>query len=297
MALRHFSDRTEKVLATDEKRFIAPVRIETGYPSTDQENPNQVHILVSWLLPFAHESQNRLEAELVYKYLLDNSASPLRYVLENASWGASPSPLCMLDDSARELRFSAGLITDNVQNTEKTESLIMETLEKIVREGVDPEESLALIDQIEISLREKSSGYPYGLTVILSAIGAATHGGDIAEILDPTEVLDMLREKSHSREYIPDLIKRYFLDNPHRVTLTVKPDFEAGKVEQRIEEEYHEKILARLSEDQKQCIRKDAADLAKRQKNHTQEDILPRLSVSDIPLSVSELQSEKTVSE
>ena len=297
LALVHFAERGEKVEATDEKRFISPMCIEAGYPSTDRENKDQVHVLVSWLLPFAHDSKNRLEAELLMRYLLDNSASPLRHALENASWGASPSPLCMLDDSGRELRFSAGLVTDDTANTQKTESLIMEVLENVVRDCVDPEESLALNDQIEIALREKSSGYPYGLSMILSAIGVATHGGDMATMLDPTEILDTLREQSRDRDFIPSIIRKFLIENPHRLTLTMRPDFEAGKEEQKLEELYHEKLLEQMTSSDREAIIHDMEVLAERQKSHSDDSVLPRLTVADIPEAVSLLQSVKTVSD
>lgn len=201
---------------------------------------------MSWLLGATYRAEDRLEAELVSKILMDHSASPLRQALEKAAWSAAPSPLSFLDDSAREIRFSAGIITDTGEHANQTEALIFETLEILAVNGVDPSEALAVIDQIEIALREQNTGYPYGLSLFLTAIPAATHGGDIALLLDPSEILDALREKVQDRSYISGLIRRFFLDNPHRLTLVMSPDFQGGKTEEEAERSYHERIAQSL---------------------------------------------------
>lgn len=50
LALRFFDSEGEKVTVDNETRLLAPVRMTAGYPSSDTENPHQVHILFSWLL-------------------------------------------------------------------------------------------------------------------------------------------------------------------------------------------------------------------------------------------------------
>ena len=50
-----------------------------------------------------------LRLNLLSRLLLDNSSSPLMHALETTALGSAPSPLCGLDDSARELLFAAGV--------------------------------------------------------------------------------------------------------------------------------------------------------------------------------------------
>lgn len=149
----------------------------------------------------------------------------------------------------------------------------------------------AVIDQIEISLREQSSGYPYGLSLFLAAIPAATHGGDIASLLDPTEILDNLRIKTSDPKYIADLVQRLFLSNPHRLTLTMTPDIHAGNIEEQIEKSYHAQLQIRLSDEEKQEIHKSTEALKARQNQTVDDGLLPRLSSSDIPLNVRPLRA------
>lgn len=225
LVLSRFSEKGERIHSKNETRYTKPIRHIEQYPSTDTKNPYQTHILMSWLWGDTYTAQNRLEAELVSKLLLDNSSSPLRHALEKAEWSAAPSPLSLLDDSAREMRFSAGIITKSSDYTEKTEALILDTLKYITQVGISIDEASAMIDQIEIAIREQSTGYPYGLSLFLSALPAAIHGGDLALLLDPTDILETLRERIQDPTYIPSIIRTLLLDNPHRLTLTMVPNF------------------------------------------------------------------------
>lgn len=58
----------------------------------------------------------------------------------------------------------------------------------------------------------------------MSAIAPMVHGGDPVELLDLEPVLATLREQIKDPDYVPGLIRRKLLDNPHRVTLTLRPD-------------------------------------------------------------------------
>lgn len=297
LALKHFSGKGEKVMARDEKRFIAPLTVEAAYPSTDTENPHQVHILVSWLLGASYHAHEYLEAELITRLLLDNSASPLRKALENAEWSASPSPLCMLDNSGRELRFSAGLVTDSKNNTQKTEALILDTLTQCATDGFAQEDVEAVLDQLELALREQSTGYPYGLSLFLTAITGAIHGGEIAKLLDPTDILDELRTKIQDSAYVKEAIKRLFLENAHRLTLTMVPDLHAGHREDTIEADYHTKLARSLSEDEKNAITSDAQKLKERQEKGSDDSILPRLTSVDIPKEVRDICASRSITD
>ena len=48
--------------------------------------------------------------------------------------------------------------------------------------------------------------------------------GDAVAALDLEPVIATLRERVKDRDYLPGLIRRLLLDNPHRVRLVVAPD-------------------------------------------------------------------------
>ena len=82
-----------------------------------------------------------------------------------------------------------------------------------------------MLHQLELHQREiTGDGYPYGLQLILQALGCATHYSDPIAVLDLEPVIAGLQEKIKDPDYIRQLARQLLLDNPHRVTLVMTPD-------------------------------------------------------------------------
>ena len=125
----------------------------------------------------------------------------------------------------REMVFCCGIEGSKAELAEAFESEVLATIEKVANDGVDAEKVEAILRQIELHQREVSGdGMPYGLNLMLRALGAATHYGDAVAALDLEPVIARLREQVKAADYIPNLIKQCLLDNPHRVRLVVAPD-------------------------------------------------------------------------
>lgn len=289
LVLKRFDKQHEEIVVTDEKRYFSPVRIQESYPvnSTD-EMQKKTHIVMGWLLGHSFNLEENLEAHLLSNVLFENSASPLQQALETTSLGHAPSPLCGLEDSNREMTFVCGIEGGEVDSTEAVETLVNTVLEKIASEGVAKERLEAVLHQLELSQREISGDhYPYGLQLILGALSPMIHGGDPVELLDLEPVLENLRKKIEDPEYIKELVKRLLLENPHRVTLSLRPD--ASFEEQRDKALHAEllKIKDLLSSDEKQSIVDQAKALADRQCQKDDETILPKVGIEDVPLTLN----------
>ncbi len=185
---------------------------------------------MAWLLGKSTSLEELFKAQLLSSVLLDNSASPLLQALETTELGASPSPLCGLEDSHREMCFICGLESCDADNTDAIEALILNTLKVIAEKGVEQSMIEAVLHSLELQQREiTGDSYPYGLQLILSSLSTATHRGDPIELLDIDPVLKQLKEEIKDPAFLPDLVNDYLLNNPHRVTLTVIPDTELAK--------------------------------------------------------------------
>ena len=290
LALKRF-DRLEIDLPVrDEKRLFSPVRVEQGYAISEQEETaNKTHIVVGWLLGHSFDLQENLEGQLLASVLLENSASPLMRALETTDIGNAPSPMCGIEDSNREMTFVCGIEGTEPEQQGALETLIEETLAQVVSDGVSEERLEAILHQLELHQREIAGDqFPYGLQLIMSAISPMIHGGDPVELLDLEPVLETLREKIRDPDYVPDLIRRKLLENPHRVTLTLRPD---QKLDARRQEAIREALARRkaaLTEKEVQDIVERAQALEERQTRKDDDSILPKVDLSDVPLQLPE---------
>ncbi len=284
-ALSRFTKLDAVISVADEKRFHAPITVEEFYPAEDDEDIEQKnHVVMAWLLGKTTDLEQSLEAQLLSNILLDNSASPLQQVLETTDLGQSPSPLCGMDDSSREMAFVCGLEGCALENADKIEALILSTLQKIADDGVPLSELEAALHQLELHQREVGGdGYPYGLQLILTGLTSATHRGDPIALLDMEAALTGLRKKIQQPEFIKSLVKTWLLENNHRVRLTMKPDAHLNQRIKQAEIARLSAMKANLSDAEKQTIIQRTHALQARQLQQDDETILPKVGLEDIP--------------
>ena len=288
----------------DERRYTEPLRVEDTYAAAPEDKDShepikshRTHVVTGWLLGLSTDLRAQFEAQLLSAVLLDHSASPLLKALETSPLGQSPSPLCGLEDSNREMAFMAGLEGCAADATEAVESLILRTLEDLVDSdnggGVPQQEVESALHQLELSQREIAGDhYPYGLQLILEGLSAAIHRGDPISLLDMEPVLEQLREDIKDPAFIPGLIRSLLLDNPHRVTLTLRPDSGLEAKRQAEEEARLARIKAGLSPAQQAEIVARSRDLKARQGKADDPAVLPKVGLEDIPPEITEPQRQ-----
>ncbi len=289
-ALHRFAalDRTIKV--ANEKRYGSPLRVETAYATDLEESEsedNKTHIVLGWLLGSSTDLESQLKAELMADVLLDNSAAPLRKLLETCGLGSSPSPLCGLESSNREMAFMCGIEGSSPAHAEALETQVLQLLNDIAEQGVSPERLEAALHQLELNQREiGGDSYPYGLQLMMSALSTAMHRGDPIKLLNLEPVLEKMRAEIKKPDFIQQQVKHWLLDNPHRVRLVMRPDPELeNRKSEQLKQQLTE-IKNALSEEDKQQIIKLSGDLEARQAMVEDESVLPKVGLEDVPLPV-----------
>ncbi|WP_415884995.1 insulinase family protein [Neptuniibacter sp. QD37_6] len=286
-ALSRFEKLGTSIEIHDEKRYHSPLRVEEGYDLDQEDLSGKTHHVLAWLLGHSNDLEAQLKAHLMSRVLLDNSASPLRYALESTDLGSAPSPLCGLEDSNREMSFMCGIEGSEPESAVEFEKLVLDTLQEVAEEGVPQAMLEAQLHQLELQQREiNGDGYPYGLSLIMSSLGAAVNKGDPIAILNLDPVLEKLREAIKQPDFVQAMVKE-LLDNPHRVRLTLRPDNKLAASRDAAEKAQLAQIKAGLSDDDKQRLIDRAAELAERQEQVDDESILPKVTLTDVPDEMS----------
>ncbi|MFY0678653.1 MAG: insulinase family protein [Neptuniibacter sp.] len=297
-ALSRFEKLDESIEIHDEKRYFSPLRIEEGYDLDQDDLSGKTHHVLAWLLGHSSDLEEQLKAHLISRVLLDNSASPLRHALESTELGSAPSPLCGLEDSNREMSFMCGIEGSEPESADAFEQLVLDVLEKVASEGVPQSMLEAQLHQLELQQREiNGDGYPYGLSLIMSSLGAAVNDGDPIALLNLDPVLDKLREEIKQPDFVQKMV-RELLDNNHRVRVTLRPDGELAERRDAAEKEQLEQIKASLNDQEKQQVIDRAVALQERQNQEDDESILPKVTLQDVPedMNIPEpLESESSL--
>ncbi len=294
--LQHFSAPAEQFQVPLETRFQAPLCAQERYMLSEAGNgadalKGRTHILLAWLLGDASSLEQIARANLLHGILLDNSASPLRQLLETTRLGNAPSSLCGLEDGQRELCLVCGIEGSEPEHAGALEQEVLDTLSETAEKGVPQEMTEAVLHQFELQHREiGGDGFPYGLQLMMQCLPAAIHHGDPLAVLNLEPVLQQLRDDIGDPQFVPRLVREQLLDNPHRLRLVMKPD--PGLRSER-EQQVQERLAAVRStlsaEDCQELVEKGRA-LEQRQKHKDDPEVLPRLRLHDAPADIEELQ-------
>jgi Zn-dependent M16 (insulinase) family peptidase len=284
-ALSRFGFESMELSIPDERRYETPLRVQTAYPVESEEGKaGKTHIVLGWLLGKSADLRQALESHLLAGVLLDNSASPLRKALETTTLGSAPSELCGLDDSPREMIFACGLEGSEPERAEAVERLILDVLDEVARNGVPVSQVESVLHQLELSQREVGGGrFPYGLQLMMRVLPASLHDGDPIAFLDVDPVLEELRDHIRAPEFIKTRVRSLFLDNPHRVRLTMAPDAGLGARRIAAEKERLRALRAAMKKEQVVQVIEQARILKARQEAEDNPERLPKVGLQDIP--------------
>lgn len=284
-ALHKFNKLDIDLHVPDERRYNTPQYATSRYPLGHQEETRaKTHITLTWLLGKMTDVRALLNLRLLSGVLLDNSASPLLYALESSDLGTAPSPLCGYDDNTREMTFSCGLEGSEPAHADAVEQLVLQVLQDIADKGVEPSHVEAVLHQMELSLREISGdGFPYGLSLLVGGLSTALHGGDPIALWDIDATLEALRQDCQDPTFVPQLVKRLLLDNPHRVRMVMAPDTHYAEEQAQQERAQLAELQQQLSTEDKAAIVQQNANLAQHQATLDDPDLLPKVTLADVP--------------
>jgi presequence protease len=305
--LKDYKKKKVKSIVPLSKPFKRPKKVEFAYDAGDAKDIERKHYLVlNWKLPDTSNAVLNFSLRILGHILIGTPASPLRKALLDSGLGEDLAGIGM-ETELRHLVFSTGLKGTRRRHAKKIEKLILDTLEGLVRNGIDPDTVTASLNIIEFRLRENNTGaFPVGISLMRRVLTTWLHEDDPFKLLAFEEPLNEIeRQLASDSHYFEKLIQTHLLDNIHRTTLRLKPDPELGR---RIEEEEKArlaKIHESLSESQIAELVEKTKELKLMQVTPDSKEALASLSVlkredldkksKSIPIEVLGFQETKVL--
>lgn len=264
-------------------KFSAPRIVSAVYDSGD--NPDaKSYVQLNWMMPEVTDTQTTLGLDLLSHILLATPASPLKKALSESGLGEDVTGGYQQD--FRQALFSAGMKGVADGDTDKVQALILETLAALAKNGLDPETVAASINTVEFRLRELNTGrFPRGLALMLGALGIWVYGADPIAGLAFEEPLAILKADIAKGRYFESLIEEHLLNNPHRTSVSLRPDPEEGKRREAAEKTRLAQAKAAMSPSELEEVMAAAEELKERQEKPDSAEALatiPALSIKDI---------------
>ena len=258
--------------------------VEGFYPISIEDSDNDKTFLsMNFVTGKSTEPEVYIAMEILEYLLLENSAAPLKKALIDAELGKDV--FGEFDGSILQPSFSIIVKNSNDDKKEKFKEVVFETLNNLVKDGIDKKLIEACINITEFKLREADlGGYPKGLLYNMYALDSWLYNGSPFTHLEYDSTLNKIKS-ALTTDYFEELIKKYLLNNNHSTMLILKPKKGMAEEKDRELKQKLEHYKASLSEEEIEKLVEQTLKLKKRQTTPDSKEALetiPMVSIDDI---------------
>lgn len=200
--------------------------IEFEIPEEDSLE-NRSYIAFGKIIGQYHEQKKRMAMGIVHSILAGTNEAPLKKAILDANLAED---LEYVVESELQQPFSA-LVAVNTEESKLEE--IKKTIHNVVKEyRFNPKELEATINGMEFHYREKSE--PAGLLNALHSLETWLYDGDPMDGINQSPLFDELRAGIETG-YFEEIMRDFYLDEDHWITIVAKPSKEIAKRRQEDE--------------------------------------------------------------
>lgn len=293
--LSHFDRLDAHFDVPRQARWAQPREQVISCPADGDDGTTSV--TVSWLLDVPMEPESILSWELLSYILLGSSAGPLRRRLIESDLGDDLSAATGAETELHELIFSAGIRGTTPEKKAQVESLVMEALEQIARDGIEADLVEASLRKVEFRNREIKGGIPNGLRLMSRGLRGWLHGERPDTTLRFERPFEAVRSKIvPGSRYFESMIEDHLLANSHRLTTVVRPDESLREREQAAVKHRLDELAAGMGEQERDALRSSQDALERLQTEPDPPEAvgtLPFLKLGDLPKELERIPTEE----
>ena len=288
---RFFSTFSAQVKRVEiEKGVLAsqPVFIKDAYAVDSEDTKNKTFLAVGTNVSSVTNREENTAFQIIANILFNSDGSPLKNAIVSSGLCKDFGGLYLAGSSYRTIMISY-LVGSEPEHRDDFLTLYTDTLLQMVEEGLDHDLVLSELNKFEFSFREESSKAQRGLDGIGKAMNALKYGNDPFLYLTSEELIKDLRHKALNEKYFEQLIKKYLIDNPSNVTVTLVPDPEKQMQNQAEEHQRLTEYDAAVTEKEKtERIEKTNELMREQQTPNSVEtlSLLPQLTLKDLSTTV-----------
>jgi hypothetical protein len=204
-----------------QESFDSGKEVEATYPVGEQEEVSQkTYLSMNFVIGDGRLPEVHLVGEIFKEVLVHAEGAPIKEALLNA--GIGQDIMCSVG-GGRQLYLS--IIAKNAESNQKEafKEIILETLEKIVKDKIDRELLASAINIVEYDLRE-GTGFPTkGIIYHILSMNSWLYDGHPTSMLAYNQDLENLKDHMKG-DYFENLLKQKMIENSHSSVVVLKPE-------------------------------------------------------------------------
>lgn len=277
-------------------RFLKSKKEKVDYPIFPEEDPTDKTIIgLGWLTCDILNQEEMLALNILAIILMDTDASPLKQAFLKS--GLCKQATLYMDNDISEVPVTIVLKGCSPDSSDKLELILRKTLNKILHDGISAEAFENAMHQLEFARSEIGGNHaPFGLSLFMRSALLEQHGGKPEDGLMIHSLFDQLRNKqSKNKNYLAEIMRKYFIDNTHFVSISMNPN--PALAEKEVLDEASELQRKREKMTTADCDKlvQQAKQLLAFQKKQEEMDIevLPKIHLKDVPKASKEYDLSK----
>lgn len=280
-----------------EKPFDKMKEVTKEYSiSIDESESEKTFMAMNFVTGKSTDDELYLSLSTLEYLLLETQGAPLKKALIDAELGNDVYGV--FDASILQPVFSIVVKGSEESKKDKFKEVVINTLEDLVKNGIDKKLIEACVNITEFKLREADfQGMPKGLYYYITAMDSWLYGGDPLVHFKYEKNIEKMKQ-GLTTDYFEKLIDKYLLKNTHSSLLLLVPKKGLADEKEAILKERLKKYKESLSVEELQNIVNETRELIKRQTTPDSHEVLetiPVLSLDDIDKKVEELKVEDII--
>uniref|UniRef100_A0A7G3AJ21 Presequence protease, mitochondrial n=1 Tax=Lutzomyia longipalpis TaxID=7200 RepID=A0A7G3AJ21_LUTLO len=278
-----------------QERWTEPreAHITCRYDSLGGPFERQNQIAIGYLMSDITNSYETLLLYVLSELLVRGPNSYFYRSLIEPNISGGFNALTGFDSQLRDTMFVVGLQDLDAGDFQRVREIFDRTIDEAIEKGFEAKHVESVLHNIELLLRHQTPKFGLGLLFNISPLW--NHNGDVISYLQVSTTMKQLRENLKDPQYLQRSVEHFFRNNKHRLTMTMSPDREFEMKFSQQEGEVLKEKVAQLTPEDKVKIFAEGLELEKCQKRVEDANILPCLTISDIPKTIERTRVEKMI--
>jgi len=286
--LRNVSTTAQRSQSLLGNIITKPLSISDSYGVETTDTAKKTFLAVGTHVGNVADREQNASFQIIANILYNSDGSPLKNKIISSGICKDFGGL-YLSSSCFNTIMITYLVGSETHHQETFKAIYHDALEEMVSNNLDRDLVVSELNKYEFNVREEASKAQRGLDLISKSLAAFKYNTDPFESIKAEELIKTIRHKALNHGYFEQLIKRYLLENPATVTVSLQPDPEKPQKTANQEQEKLNRFESSLDTEQKQDLVDRTRELiALQQLPNTPETLalLPHLSLNDLPTKV-----------
>lgn len=200
-----------------------PTYIEDTYAVDSTDTTGKTFLAVASSVSTVLNREENAAFQIIANILYNSDASPLKETIISNGLCKDFGGFYISSSSYKTM-----MVSYLVGSDPEKRDIFLDTYKKMLTtmatDGLGHDLILSELNKYEFDVREEGCKAQRGLNLVGKALPAFKYGTDPYDALQIDELLATIRKKALQENYFEELIKKYLLDNPATVVVTLQPD-------------------------------------------------------------------------